>query len=267
MPRFFVTVLFLSIIFSNFATHTAQAQTSTVITSIESTETRVALLKQIEELLLLITELQRRLDEMKNANANEASITNYYPDTTVQKISAQDPTQGNLGATVGIITYTDFDCPFCKQFHSTMNTVIEEYRNDEVVWTYRNFPISVLHPNATHVAAAAECVAKIEDNDSYWKFVDLLFNERETRDTVDISRLDEFALEAGADVAAFGACLENDEAQKEVNGDFQEGLDAGVSGTPASLIIYEGAVNKTVNGAQSFGTLENIIDTLIGQNK
>ncbi|NCN11888.1 thioredoxin domain-containing protein [Candidatus Kaiserbacteria bacterium] len=83
-----------------------------------------------------------------------------------------DHIKGNLDAKVVVVEYSDFDCPFCARFHATLNAIVKKYPATDVAWVYRHFPLEQLHPNAETVAVAAECVAKLEGNEAFWKFAD-----------------------------------------------------------------------------------------------
>jgi protein-disulfide isomerase len=74
-------------------------------------------------------------------------------------------------AQVTIIEYSDFECPYCKNFQATLKQVVTE-SNGSVAWVYRHWPI---HQNSFEKLVASECVAKIKGNDAFWKYSDLLF--------------------------------------------------------------------------------------------
>ncbi len=78
---------------------------------------------------------------------------------------------GNPDATVTIIEYSDFECPYCKQFHPVLKQIVQE-SNNTVRWVYRDYP---LHQHSFEKLVAAECISKIKGNDAYWKYADLLF--------------------------------------------------------------------------------------------
>lgn len=185
--------------------------------------------------------------------------------TPIANISAEDHVRGNPNAPIVIVEYSDFDCPFCKAFHETMNTVMDRYAADgKVAWVYRHFPIENLHPSAPHIAAASECVAELGGNEAFWSFADLVFGERETNAQTDTSRLPEFAAAAGVDEAAFKSCLESERTVPLVAADLAEGVSAGVRGTPFSFILIAGQ-QLPVNGAQPLEYMSANIDNLIEQ--
>src|SRR3989344_4864332 len=89
-------------------------------------------------------------------------------------ITSEDHIRGNPNAEVTIVEYSDYECPFCKSFHPTMQRIVDEY-GDKVAWVYRHFPLDSIHSKARPEAVAAECAAELGGNDAFWKFTDRFF--------------------------------------------------------------------------------------------
>src|SRR5665213_3428934 len=67
----------------------------------------------------------------------------------VRPLSSADHILGNPAAPVVIVEYSDFDCPFCKGFNDTMHKIVSDYgAAGQVAWVFRNFPLTLLHPDA-----------------------------------------------------------------------------------------------------------------------
>jgi protein-disulfide isomerase len=149
----------------------------------------------------------------------------------IRPVDSTDYIKGNPNAPILIVEYSDYDCPFCKQFHDTMNRIIDEYGvNGQVAWVYRQFPIVQLHPNAPGLSEAALCVGEVAGNDAFWKFSDLIFGERAINEPTNVTRVPEFAVTAGADEAAFKACMESGRMKEVVTASYNEAVGAGDSG-------------------------------------
>jgi protein-disulfide isomerase len=193
---------------------------------------------------------------------NQQALT---PQGPVRPVDDTDNIRGNPNAPIVMIEYSDYECPFCKNFHDTMNKVMENYGKDgKVAWVYRQFPLEQLHPSAPRIAQAAECVADIGGNEAFWKFSDLVFGERETNEPTNISRLPEFAESAGVSEAEFNACLEDGRTKAAVEADIADGINAGGQGTPHTLVLV-GGQQGVISGAQPYETVSQILDTLIAQ--
>ena len=176
---------------------------------------------------------------------------------TVADVRPLRPTDHILGsptAKVLIVEYSDFECSFCKDFHSTMHQVITTHGADaSVAWVYRNFPIVELHANARKAAEAAECVALTAGNDAYWKFVDILFAHQPT----DPAKYAEYAHASGANPEAVGTCEQNaaQTVDPVIDADTANAKLVGAVGTPYSLILAPGKAPIVIDGAFALDTL------------
>jgi protein-disulfide isomerase len=193
-------------------------------------------------------------------------VTEETPTTgEIRPVDETDHVRGNPNAPIVMIEYSDFDCPFCKNFHETMKKVMQNYGTEgQVAWVYRSFPLEQLHPSAPHIAEAAECVAEIGGNDAFWKFADLVFGERGTNEFTNTARLEEFATESGVTANAYQSCMEEGRGKARVEADMADALKAGGRGTPYTLVLV-GGQQGVISGAQPYETVSQILDTLITQ--
>lgn len=199
-------------------------------------------------------------------NANqEPSDTQAGNPKAINPVTEKDHIRGNPNAPIVLVEYSDFDCPFCKNFHETMNQVMENYGlSGQVAWVYRHFPLEQLHPNAPRIALASECVASIGGNDAFWTFSDLIFGERGTNEPTNLDKLPEFAKTAGVSVAEFDACLSDARHKADVEEDFTNAVAIGGRGTPHTIVLV-GDQQGLVNGAQPYSVVKQIIDNLLTQ--
>ena len=140
------------------------------------------------------------------------------------------PVLGPADAPVTIVEYTDYGCPWCAKYaEETYPKLIAEH-GDRIRYSVRNFPVAVLHPQAPKAAEAAECAA---DQDQFWVYHDLLF---QNRTKLDVPSLKAYAAQLNLDGERFDVCLDSGEKTELVNADFQEGLANGVRGTPTFFL-------------------------------
>jgi len=156
---------------------------------------------------------------------------------------------GNKNAKVTLISYSDFQCPYCRRFIPTIQETLKKYPKDVRV-VFRHFPLSSIHPFAQKAAEASECVTKLGGNDAFWKMHDKLFAASEKGDLTNDVLLT-LAKEVGVDQNKVKECLDKDEMKARVEAFFASGNDSGVEGTPATFVN-----GKLVSGALPFSMFE-----------
>ena len=185
----------------------------------------------------------------------------------VRPVTNEDHIKGSPDAPIKIVEYSDFECPFCKRFHDTMNEVMDKYGDSgEVAWVFRQFPLEQLHPvKAQAVAVASECAAELGGNDAFWKFSDGYFDVTLTNNRTDIETvIPELVQEIGLDQEAFQACFESGKHDDRIAADIQNAIDTGGRGTPWSIMIGPDGTTYPINGAQPLAAVEQLIG--IAQN-
>lgn len=149
----------------------------------------------------------------------------------------QDHVRGKATAEVSLIEYTDFECPFCKQFHGAPKALLDRY-GGRVNWVIRNYPLPFHDPAARKEALAAECVAQLGGNDAYWKYADALFANTKSNGggLPEDKAVDKLAETVGVKAPALSTCMNDDKVVKRVEQDLADGNAAGVSGTPTTVV-------------------------------
>ncbi len=170
-----------------------------------------------------------------------------------------DHIRGNLSAPVTIVEFSDLECPFCKAFHPTVKQTLEEY-GGKVRWVYKHFPIDSLHPKARKEAEASECAGELGGNDAFWAYIDRVFEITPSNNGLDSAKLPQVAQELGLDRTKFETCLNSGKYASKVEAQYQEGLKAGVNGTPGSFVN-----GVSVKGAVPYAQLKQTIDSQLGK--
>lgn len=165
-----------------------------------------------------------------------------------------DPSKGPEKAPIQIVEFSDFQCPFCKRARATVNQIIDTYK-DKVRYTFRDFPLS-FHKFAQKAAEAAQCAG---EQDKYWDYSDKLW---ENQTALDTPQLKEYAKQIGLNEKKFTECLDSGKYAAEIQKDEKEGMEAGVSGTPAYFIngIF-------ISGAVPFDQFKEVIDEELAKGK
>jgi protein-disulfide isomerase len=140
------------------------------------------------------------------------------------------PARGPADAPVTIVEFSDFQCPYCARFTQQTLPALEAKYGDVVRFVARHFPVDQLHPLARQAAEAAECA---NEQGAFWAYRRLLY---ERQRGLDAAGLKAIAVEANLDGDAFEECLDSGRTADIVDRDLQDGLRAGVRGTPTSFV-------------------------------
>ena len=192
-------------------------------------------------------------DQEKETDLAAAAVENVEP------VTASDHILGDPNAPVKIVEFSDPECPFCKRFHETMHQVVQDY-NGQVAWVYRHFPLDSLHSKARKEAEATECAAELGGNEKFWSYIDRLFEITPSNDGLDLSLLPKIASEVGLNRAAFENCLNSDRHADKIESQYQDAVASGGNGTPYSIVIAPNGQKLTINGAQPYQAVKQIVD-------
>ncbi len=183
-------------------------------------------------------------------------------------ITSADHILGSPNAPVKIVEFSDLECPACQYFHPIMRRIIDEYGKDgKVAWVYRHFPLDQIHPKARKEAEASECVAKLGGEEKFWKFVHRIFEITKGNNTLEESLLAKTAVEVGVDRNSFDTCLASGIFKNKIQSHLDDGVKAGVKGTPYVFIITKDGITIPLNGAYPYENMKTILDTIISELK
>jgi len=225
--------------------------------------------KQMEALQQGQEDMQKDLAEIKRLLGQRAPAAPAAPTFQAQDVSiGPSPYLGNADATVTLIEYSDYQCPFCaRHYRDVMPTLVAEYVDTgKLKYVMRENPISSLHPNAFNAALAALCAG---DQGQYWEMSALLFDNQRQLDVENIKKLAETL---PITPAQFNACLDNKAHEKMVNDDLASASALGVQGTPGFVLGLTDADDPNtvkalvyIRGAQSLENFKRAIDGLLDE--
>lgn len=158
---------------------------------------------------------------------------------------------GNEDATVTIVEWSDFQCPFCGKFYSETEIKLRANYVDtgKVLFIYKHFPLEAIHPMATPAAVASECAS---EQGKFWAYHDKVF---ENYRSISVANLKTWAGSLGLDQKQFDECLDSNKYLDKVKADMAQGQAAGVRGTPGFTIN-----GKLISGAQPYEVFESAIE-------
>lgn len=223
------------------------------------------------EIQNLQTEQQAMREELK---AMKKLLTaKSKPRSSVEEVSltlnvADDPAKGSREASVTLIEFTDYQCPYCARHTTAVLPQLTKTFIDtgKIQYILRDFPIASIHPHAAKAHEAAHCAS---DQGKYWEMHDQLFAHHKA---LQPEKLGGYAQTAGVtDTAAFQTCVESGKYREQATRSIADGSKAGIRGTPSFLLGVTEAdgtvkVVKLIRGAQPFPVFQQHINTLLAPN-
>jgi protein-disulfide isomerase len=226
-----------------------------------------ALDQAVERALMRVIKRQQEARRAEEAQS-QAQLEEHA--TTARPVSSKrDHIRGNPSAEVSLIEYTDFECPFCKRFHSTPKALLERF-GSRVNWVLRHFPLPFHEPTARQEAVASECAARLGGNDAFWKYTDAIFERTRSngRGLSEENALSTLAVSMGLNADPFARCLRDDKIAKRIDEDMADGSAVGIQGTPTTVIRNNRTgVTEVKVGALPPEALAEAIERLLGAGK
>jgi protein-disulfide isomerase len=186
--------------------------------------------------------------DLKKMEASKQPLT---PELASKIAAGPVPSVGPENASVQIVEFSDFECPFCSRAANVVHQIREKY-GDKVRIVFRQFPLA-MHPNAR---AAAEAALAAHSQGKFWPFHDLMFKNQQA---LDRPNLEKHAKESGLDVTAFKKSLDDKKFAAQVDADMKLGEEVSVQGTPTMFIN-----GKRVDNPTDFAAVASLIDSALG---
>ena len=156
------------------------------------------------------------------------------------------PTRGAKASKVVLVNFDDLECPFCSRMHQTLFPELLKEYGDRVTFIYKDYPLTEIHPWATHAAVDANCLAA-QNGDAYWDLADHIHaNQHEVNSEktpgARLEALDKLTMlqgqKHGLDVVKLQSCIKAQD-ESAVKASMKEAEGIGVEATPTLLISGE----------------------------
>ncbi|MBI5635812.1 thioredoxin domain-containing protein [Candidatus Micrarchaeota archaeon] len=164
----------------------------------------------------------------------------------INPVIGSAPVLGNSSANVTVIEFGCFSCPYTKSSEADRKKFVER-NNASIQFAFKAFPLPN-HRFSWELAESSYCAL---DQSKYWQFHDLLFANQEkiksdsTNESIygDLAAL---SASIGLNESKFLDCLQSRKYYSTVAAVFDEGVKAGLHGTPTFFIN-----NVSLTGPQS----------------
>lgn len=132
-------------------------------------------------------------------------------------------------AAVALVEYGDYQCPHCGRAYPIVNALLETF-GDDLLYVYRHFPLTQIHPEAGPAAEAAEFAGA---HDRFWQMHSGLF---ENQDRLGVLLFVELAEQLNLPSSDLVDALRVGQFTPIVREHFRGGVRSGVNGTPTFFI-------------------------------
>lgn len=170
--------------------------------------------------------------------------------------------QGSPTAPIWVIEVSDFQCPYCKQWHEqTYHKLRDEFvRTGKVRLAYINFPLAQ-HIHAAPAAEAAMCAGA---QGKFWEMHDALFTNQARWSALPSSTayFESLARDTRVDVARWRQCVQSGKMRIWIQADHDRARAAGAASTPSFLIG-----DRMLVGAQPIEALRGAIDSALARSR
>jgi len=154
-------------------------------------------------------------------------------------VSKTDHMQGDSATKCAFVEYGDYECPYCREAYTKV-TRLRHHFGDKLLYIFRHFPLTNIHPYAEPAAKAAEFGG---DHGVFWEMHDGLYENQERLGEPLFLRL---ADQLGLDSQELSERLTEGTYRHMVQADFNSGVRSGVNGTPTFFINdvrYDGSLD------------------------
>lgn len=179
--------------------------------------------------------------------------------TPTNHVEGSSPTDAKL------IEYGDYECPVCNAFYPTVKAVAAKY-STQVIFQFRNLPLTSIHPNAFAGARAAEAAGL---QGKYWQMHDLLYENQSAwaQSSNPQPYFDSYAQSIGLNVSKFDTDFASDTVNNAINADLNAFAKTGAQmATPTFFMNGQLLSNVDLidhNGNPSVDAFSKVIDMIL----
>lgn len=190
------------------------------------------------------------LQEPQQNPVPQSPVTTQAPQVTRYDVPTEGfPSIGPKDAPIVIVEFSDFQCPYCKQFFDkTYKQLLAAYP-EKIRFVFRHLPLTSIHPEAYPAAEASMCA---NEQNSFWEFHDKVF---ENQDKLGRELYLQIASDLNLDMPAFEDCIITGKFKAFVQQDSDYAVNLGIQSTPTFFINGLALV-----GAQPIETFKQVID-------
>jgi len=199
--------------------------------------------------------------ETATTRSDTARVATAPPDSNITRADLAR-IQGSANAPLWVIEVSDFQCPYCKQWHDqTYSAFLDQYvKTGKVRLAYVNFPLGI-HAYAWPAAEAAMCAGA---QNKFWPMHDALFaTQGRWEGSADPTPVfDSLARSNGVEMDRWHDCIKSGKMKPLIQADHDRAERAGASATPSFMIG-----DQLLTGAQPLSDMQRVIDSALVKSR
>lgn len=221
--------------------------------------------QQADAILAELQQIRQLLEKQTALLANgrsTASPTGAFPNEKVRMpVDSSWHSLGRDDAPLVLVEFSDYQCPFCRRFHSeTFSELKKNYIDTgKLRFISRDLPLD-FHSFARKAAVAALCAG---EHGKYWEMRDaLITNSAGLNETAITSTAGSLGLSA----SEFSACVESKKFDSAIQKDSADAAALQINGTPTFVVgkISDGNLDGVrLVGAQPYGQFDQLMQSLL----
>ena len=219
-----------------------------------------AILAELRQIRLLLEKQQLQLARAMSPQQAAPDL----PEKVQMSVATAWYSLGRADAPVTLVEFADFQCPYCKRFHTATFAELKKNYIDtgKLRFVSRDLPLD-FHPFARKAAEVVRCAG---DQNKYWELRDALFANASVPNDEVINK----AVEAlSLDRNALQSCLASEKYKSEVQKDATEAAMLHLDGTP-SFVLGRRSGDKldgiVLVGAQPYAAFDLAIQQMLKGN-
>lgn len=194
---------------------------------------------------------------------------------------------GNRKNDITLIVYSDLECPFCQILQeNVVKQLQKKYILDpkdpskaKIGIVYRHFAQSY-HTKAPAEINASLCVRELYGQNTYINFINKIYDVSPSnngldlallpsiaKDVIDQTKADNMLVKKEFDLKDFTNCFNNNTYNEEFLADSNDAINAGLEGTPFSVLLYRNGASQVIvqkiSGARDFNYFDTLIQKLL----
>ena len=170
--------------------------------------------------------------------------------------------QGSESATLDLVEFGDYQCPFCEKFfQQTEPQIAKEYVNTGKAKFYF-LDFTIVGPDSITLSEGAWCA---DEQGKYYEYHNYAYSHQgaENSGWGTLEKVKTFASDLGLDAQKFNACLDSKKYESRVQQLYQLGQSLGITGTPTMFVGNEKIGFTKITGAQPYEVFQQVMGSYL----